>query len=88
MDIQNAERSAEKIFNDKEKAIQNKKNKAIADLTAKLDQQFKQYEKNAKDEAKKIKSDGELEADKLKQDLQRRIPDAVKRIVNSVISGK
>jgi vacuolar-type H+-ATPase subunit H len=87
-DIQNAESQAERILIDTEKGIQTKRKAAIEDLTKRLELFFNQEEQKAKEEAKKIKADGELESEKLKQDVKARIPDAVKQIVEAVIGIK
>ena len=86
-DIQAAEKQAEMIvINAEQAAVQNEK-KSIDALRIKLDQEFKVQEQKAKEEAKLIRSHGEAEADKIKSEVQMRIPTAVDQIVKSVIGN-
>ena len=84
-DIENAKKQAELIVSKAEQEITVNRQKAISDLKAKIDSEFKSEESKVKVEANKIISDGELEAEKLKQEIRGRIPQAVEHIIKSII---
>ena len=84
-DIENAKKQAEVIVSTAEQKITAYEQKAISDLKAKLDAEFKTEENKAKSEAQKIITDGKTAADKLKQDIRGRIPQAVEHIIKSII---
>jgi vacuolar-type H+-ATPase subunit H len=84
-DIENAKKQAELIVSKAEQDISANEKKAISDLKAMLDADFKTQENKAKSEANKIISDGESEAEKLKQEIRGRIPQAVEHIMKSII---
>ena len=84
-DIENAKKQAELIISKAEQEITANEQNAISNLKAKLDAEFKTEENKAKSEAKKIITDGESEAEKLKQEIRGRIPQAVEHIMKSII---
>jgi vacuolar-type H+-ATPase subunit H len=86
-DIDIAEKNAEKIIEDAEKSIIQQRKKSSTDLKLKLDEEYKIEEQKAIEEAKRIKSEGDAEAQRLKEQVQIRITNAVDRIVISVIGG-
>ena len=86
--IQAAKKKAEKIIADAEHNVIAFEKKEIAELTAKLEQEYQLEEKKAKQKAKKIKEEGEIEAQQLKQAIQAKIPMAVEHIVKAVMGGK
>jgi vacuolar-type H+-ATPase subunit H len=87
LDIEGAEKNAEKIIDDAEKSITQHRTKSSADLKSKLDEEYRIEEQKAIEEAKKIKTEGDAEAQRLKEQVHIRIPNAVDRIVKAVIGG-
>jgi vacuolar-type H+-ATPase subunit H len=85
-EIERSKKQAElKLAKEKQRSS-NFERKAIADLKSRLDKQFKVEENKAMAEAKKIKADGEVEAEALKQKVRPRIPQAVDYIVKAIIA--
>ena len=84
-DLAAAERNAERIIADAEKNFALYKTKMMTELKSKLDQEYKFEEQTAKEEAKKIKAQGDTEATQLSDRVRARIPNAVDHIVKSVI---
>ena len=85
-DIERSKKQAELSIGKGQRKLSDFESKAIADLKAKLDQQFKFEEKAAISQATKIKAEGEGEASALKERVKPRIPQAVDIIVNAIIS--
>lgn len=84
--IENASRRAEKIVVKAKQDIIKNEEQAIAQLTAKLEKEYKIKEEKAKREAKMIKAKGDEEANRLKQEVMSRVPNAVEYVVKIVIS--
>ena len=81
------EKRAERLLADTEQKFSHHEKRSIADLSAKLDEQFKAEEQRAKDQATKVKADGQREAEARKQEIRVRMPQAVEHIVKAVIQG-
>ena len=84
--INNAHTRAEKIIAKAKQDVIKYEEQAIAQLTTKLEKEFKIKEKKATQEAQMIKSKGEEEAKRLKQEVMNRVPKAVEYIVQTIIS--
>lgn len=85
LDIQNAEKQAEKIIIDAERNFLAYENKSLNELSARLEEEYKREEQKAIEEAKKIKINGEAEAEQLKNQIQPKMPAAVDYIVKAII---
>ncbi|WP_455391530.1 hypothetical protein [[Eubacterium] cellulosolvens] len=83
--IENAVKNAEKIVAQAKADLIRYKEKAAADLTKKLEQDFKIKEELAKKEAIKIKAKGGEEANRLKQEVMNRVPSAANYVVKVII---
>ena len=81
-----AKSKAERIITDAERDVIAFKQKEIEELIAKLEKDYQREEKRAITEAKKIKEEGELEAEQLKRVVQAKMPQAVDHIVKAVMS--
>jgi vacuolar-type H+-ATPase subunit H len=86
--IQNAKKKAELFIAKADKDINNYEQKALSDLTLKLERQYKLEDKKAKEQAKKIRAEGELQANRLTEETQAKKEKAVEYIVNAIIGGQ
>ena len=86
--IQNAQKKAGLLIAKAEKDITNYEQTTMSDLELKLKRQYKLEDKRAREQAKKIKSEGELEASKLHEETQAKKNKAIDYIVNAIIGGQ
>jgi vacuolar-type H+-ATPase subunit H len=84
--IASANKKAESLIAKSELAIKAYEEKAISDLKKKLDKEFSLLEQQAIAQAKKIKAEGEKEANDLKQKTRGNVPRAVDYIVSNIVN--
>ena len=85
LDIENANKTAEKIIIKAEQDINIHQQNTIANLKKALDIEYQAEEKIAIAQSKKIREEGEIEAQKLKEKTRIRTPKAIDYIVNAII---
>jgi vacuolar-type H+-ATPase subunit H len=84
--IEVANKKAEKLIANAEQEIKSYLQKSLENLKSKLDSEFLAAEKQAKAQAKKIKAEGEKEANILKEQTKGKVPKAIEYIVGAVIN--
>ncbi len=85
--IENAKKKADRIIAFTNQNLIDQKEKYISDLTKKLNLLYKSEENKAKSEAEKIKAEGKVEEEQLKQKVRDRMPKAVDYIVNKIVGN-